>query len=70
MLFAGCDIRALAEWLGHKDPGFTLAGLCPHDARRAGQAAAGDQRSLRSHGTTTPQKAGTYDDLPTLQYTL
>jgi hypothetical protein len=26
--------------------------------------------SLRSHGTTTPQKAGTYDDLPTLQYTL
>lgn len=58
LLHNGVDIKALAEALGHHDPGFTLrvyAHLMPAAADRIRQAVDG---AYRSHGTATAQKAG------------
>jgi integrase len=54
----GVDVKALAEALGHHDPGFTLrvyGHLMPAAADRIRQAVDG---TYRSHGTTTARKAG------------
>lgn len=57
-LFGGCDIRALADWLGHADPGFTLKvyshmmAAAPDKLRQAIDAA------YQDHGTKTARKAG------------
>ena len=56
LLYAGCDIRALSEYLGHTDPGFTLrtyTHLMPsaHDRMREAIDAARQQ----SHGPATAQ---------------
>jgi integrase len=58
LLHSGVDIKALAEALGHHDPGFTLrvyAHLMPAAADRIRQAVDG---VYRSHGTTTARKTG------------
>jgi hypothetical protein len=52
------DVKALAEALGHHDPGFTLrvyAHLMPAAADRIRQAVDG---TYRSDGTATAQGAG------------
>ena len=57
-LFAGCDIRSLADWLGHADPGFTLrvySDMMPAAPDKLRQAI---DASYLAHGTGTAQKAG------------
>lgn len=56
-LFAGCDIRSLADWLGHADPGFTLrvySHMMPAAPDKLRQAI---DASLRPDGTGTARKA-------------
>lgn len=55
--FVGCDIRSLADWLGHADPRFTLlvySHMMPAAPDKLRQAI---NASLRSHGTQTARKA-------------
>ena len=57
-LYAGCDVRSLADWLGHADPGFTLrvySHMMPAAPDKLRQAI---DASYRSDGTATAQKAG------------
>ena len=52
------DIRALASYLGHYDPGFTLrtyVHLMPDTADRMRQAI---DAAYQDHGTATARKAG------------
>ena len=66
LLARGVDIRALSEYLGHHDPGFTLrtyVHLMPDADGRARQAVDGDfaqWESEMSHGPETAQ--GVHDD--------
>jgi integrase len=58
LLLSGVDIKALAEALGHHDPGFTLrvyAHLMPAAADRIRQAVDG---AYQDHGTATARDAG------------
>jgi integrase len=56
-LYAGCDVRSLADWLGHGDPGFTLrvySHMMPAAPDKLRQAIDASYR----YGTTTAQKTG------------
>jgi integrase len=56
LLFGGVDVRALSEYLGHHDPGFTLrtyAHLMPGAADRMRQAI--DAAHAQDHGPATAQ---------------
>ncbi|HEV3291049.1 MAG TPA: tyrosine-type recombinase/integrase [Streptosporangiaceae bacterium] len=56
LLFDGVDIRALSEYLGHGDPGFTLrvyAHLMPGASDRMRQAI--DAAHVQDHGPATAQ---------------
>ncbi len=58
LLSGGVDIRALATYLGHTDPGFTLRVYChllPDTADRMRSAV---DAALSSDGTATARKAG------------
>lgn len=60
MLAGGVDIRALSEFLGHHDPGFTLrvyAHLVPDavDRARLAMSAARAARSAAPYGPATAQ---------------
>ena len=57
-LYAGCDIRSLADWLGHADPGFTLriyAHMMPAAPDKLRQAIDG---AYSGDGTATAQETG------------
>ena len=56
LLFHGVDIRALSEYLGHPDPGFTLrvyTHLMPGAADKMRQAI--DEARAQDHGPATAQ---------------
>jgi integrase len=56
LLFHGVDIRALSEYLGHHDPGFTLrvySHLMPGAADKMRQAI--DEARAQDHGPATAQ---------------
>lgn len=58
LLSDGVDIRALAEYLGHADPGFTLkvyTHLMPNVADKMREAV---DKSYQDHGTETAQTGG------------
>jgi integrase len=58
LLFHGVDVRALSEYLGHSDPGFTLrvySHLMPGAADRMRQAI--DTARQQDHGPATAQGA-------------